>query len=108
MNFNLTDAAKKQILQLNTSGKITNGVFRVQVKAGGCSGFEYVFQLDSQIEDSDFVVELGGVKCAIDDASITLISDSTLDYEMDLSGEKFVVKNPNATAKCGCGNSFAL
>jgi len=83
--------------------------FRIAVLGGGCSGFQYNFEFDAKNpSEQDLVIEKNGVSVVIDDISLGLISGSVLDYFESLGSSGFEVKNPNATAKCGCGNSFAL
>lgn len=108
-NFSISQSAEKEIKKILDSESSESRCFRVKVKVGGCSGFEYVFDYKAEPESGDIEVTLSNnCKVLIDDASITLLENSTLDFEEDLSGARFLVKNPNATAKCGCGNSFAI
>lgn len=82
-------------------------MLRLTVSGGGCSGFQYGFGFDDTVNADDHVFENGGVKVVTDDCSLDLLAGSTLDYVEDLMGASFQIKNPNATASCGCGNSFA-
>ncbi len=107
-SFTVSDTAAARIVFLLSDEK-PGTVFRISVAGGGCSGFSYVFDLDAKgAAESDLVIERGGAKVAIDDVSIGMLAGSELDYAEDLSGAGFSVKNPNATAKCGCGNSFGV
>jgi iron-sulfur cluster insertion protein len=108
-DFSLTDSAAARINQLR-AGEAKPGLqFRVSVKGGGCSGFQYEFLLDdAPAAATDTVVEKDGARVIIDDVSIGLLAGSVLDYTEDLSQAGFAIKNPNATAKCGCGNSFSV
>ena len=81
---------------------------RVFVSGGGCSGFEYGFTFDDEIEDDDIEVENSGVSLVIDSLSFEYLVGSSIDYLEDLQGSRFVVINPNATSTCGCGNSFSV
>ena len=81
---------------------------RVSVSGGGCSGFQYGFNLDNQQNDDDRIIERDGVGVLIDEVSLELLKGSQLDFVEDLIGSYFVVKNPNASSTCGCGSSFAL
>lgn len=83
-------------------------MFRIAVSGGGCSGFQYGFSLDDQRRDDDHVFEDGGVTVVVDAVSLDLIRGAELDYVDDLMGAYFSVKNPNATATCGCGTSFSV
>lgn len=82
-------------------------MLRLTVSGGGCSGFQYGFGFDDSVNEDDFVFERDGTKVVTDDSSLDLLAGATLDYVEDLMGAAFQIKNPNATASCGCGNSFA-
>ena len=81
---------------------------RVAVLAGGCSGFQYKFELDQGAQADDVVVERGGARVLVDPASMDLLAGAVLDYSDALMGAHFVVTNPNATSACGCGTSFSV
>ncbi len=81
---------------------------RVAVLAGGCSGFQYRFELDGTRADDDLVVAAGAAEVVVDPASLDLLAGAELDYTDELMGSHFVVRNPNATSACGCGTSFAI
>jgi iron-sulfur cluster insertion protein len=81
---------------------------RISVSGGGCSGFQYGFALDDQNEDGDVAIEQDGAKVVIDGMSLMYLIGCELDYVEDLTGSYFRVSNPNASASCGCGNSFAI
>lgn len=81
---------------------------RVFITGGGCSGFSYGFTFDEDVDDEDAVVERGGVTMVVDSMSYQYLTGAQIDYREDLQGSQFVVQNPNATATCGCGNSFAI
>ena len=81
---------------------------RVFVSGGGCSGFEYGFTFDDEIEDDDIEVENSGVSLVVDVLSFEYLAGSSIDYLEDLQGSRFVVINPNAISTCGCGNSFSV
>lgn len=81
---------------------------RVAVLAGGCSGFQYKFELDEHRTEDDLVVMVGAARVLVDPASLDLLGGSQLDYTDELMGSHFVVKNPNATSACGCGTSFSV
>jgi len=81
---------------------------RVFVTGGGCSGFEYGFTFDEDVEEDDTRVENQGVALVIDALSYQYLVGASVDYFEDLQGSRFVVTNPNAAATCGCGNSFAI
>lgn len=107
--FSLTPSAAERINFLKSKENNSNLRFRVSVNGGGCSGFQYEFTLDDKTpEDSDTVISASGAQAVIDDVSLGLVSGSILDYTEDLAQAGFIIKNPNATAKCGCGNSFSV
>jgi iron-sulfur cluster insertion protein len=81
---------------------------RVSVLAGGCSGFQYRFELDRERQPDDIVVERDGARVLIDPASLDLLGGAELDYTDELMGSHFTVRNPNATSACGCGTSFSI
>jgi iron-sulfur cluster assembly accessory protein len=81
---------------------------RISVKGGGCSGFQYAFDVDKARADDDFVATRDGVSVVVDPVSLEMMKGSELDFVDDLMGRAFKVKNPNAVAACGCGVSFSL
>ena len=83
-------------------------MLRVAVKGGGCSGFQYKFGLAEAAEADDLVVERDGVTLVVDPVSLELVAGSMVDYVESLGGAAFKVENPNASAGCGCGSSFAV
>jgi len=106
--FAVTPAAFARIAHL-LSGEPAGSVFRVAVDGGGCSGFQYRFNLEQTApEASDLTVREGAAIVAVDEVSLGLLRGAALDYEEDLSSAGFVIRNPNATARCGCGNSFSV
>ena len=80
---------------------------RVFVSGGGCSGFQYGFTFDENIQDGDTKVEKNGVTLLVDPMSFQYLTGAEIDYKEDLEGSQFVIKNPNATTTCGCGSSFS-
>lgn len=85
-----------------------NKLLRVSVEGGGCSGFQYKFDLVDAAEDDDLVVERDGATVLIDSISLPYLAGSEIDYVQELIGSSFKVTNPNATASCGCGTSFSV
>ena len=107
-SFALTPAANKRIAHL-LSDEPEGTAFVVSVLGGGCSGFQYHFDLKVKpSEEGDIMLGENGAKVVVDAVSMGMLAGSTLDYTEDLSGAGFLIKNPNATAKCGCGNSFSV
>ncbi|GDX84406.1 MAG: iron-sulfur cluster insertion protein ErpA [Methylococcaceae bacterium] len=80
---------------------------RVYVSGGGCSGFQYGFTFDEEVNEDDTQIEKNGVTVLIDSTSIGYLAGSEIDYKDDLNGAQFVIRNPNATTTCGCGSSFS-
>jgi iron-sulfur cluster assembly accessory protein len=83
-------------------------MLRLSVEGGGCSGFQYQFGLADSAEPDDAVAETDGVKLLVDPMSLDLVAGSTVEYVESLGGAAFKVTNPQATAGCGCGSSFAV
>ena len=81
---------------------------RVAVLAGGCSGFQYRFELDEAQQPDDLVIERAGARVFIDPVSLDLLAGAELDFTDELMGSHFAVRNPNAKSACGCGTSFSL
>jgi iron-sulfur cluster insertion protein len=112
--FAVTDRAAARIAEIvaetkQVSETAPQGVaLRVAVLAGGCSGFQYRFELDPQTQPDDLVIERGPARVVVDAVSLDLLSGSELDYTDELMGSHFAVRNPNAKSACGCGTSFSV
>ncbi|HEY0959619.1 MAG TPA: iron-sulfur cluster assembly accessory protein [Novosphingobium sp.] len=83
-------------------------ILRLSVEGGGCSGFQYQFGLADAPDADDLVTETDGVRLVVDPVSLDLVAGCTVDFVESLGGAAFRVENPNATAGCGCGSSFAV
>jgi iron-sulfur cluster assembly accessory protein len=83
-------------------------MLRVSVNGGGCSGFQYAFEIDQAAAEDDVVIDAGASRVIIDTTSLAYLSGSELDFVDDLMGQSFRIQNPHATASCGCGTSFAI
>ena len=81
---------------------------RISVKGGGCSGFQYAFDVERSRAEDDFVATRDGATIVVDPVSLEMMKGAELDFVDDLMGQSFRVKNPNATASCGCGVSFSV
>lgn len=103
----VTDNAVKKIAAI-LGAEQAPSVLRVSVEGGGCSGFQYKFDIDKASAPDDFVIERNGAKVVIDPISLQYLAGSRIDYVNELIGASFKIENPNATASCGCGTSFAL
>ena len=105
----ITDGAVNKILSLSNSEDGSNGLnLRVYVTGGGCSGFQYGFSFDKIIDEEDTCITKDGANLVVDSLSLQYLEGSTVDYTEDLTGSKFIIKNPNATTTCGCGESFSI
>ena len=89
-------------------GEPPGSVLRVSVEGGGCSGFQYKFEIEHAQAADDLVISRDGVTVLVDPISVNYMKGSEIDFVDDLIGASFKVKNPNATAGCGCGTSFSL
>ena len=94
----------KQILAQEASG----AMLRIAVLGGGCSGFQYNFSIDDTITNDDATITHDGVCVLVDNVSATYLRGAQLDWVDELIGASFQIRNPNATASCGCGTSFTL
>jgi iron-sulfur cluster assembly accessory protein len=103
----VTESAARRIARI-VAGDVAATALRVSVEGGGCSGFSYRFALAAGPEADDVVIERDGATVVIDTTSLPFIAGSEIDFVDDLMGQSFQVRNPNATASCGCGTSFAL
>ena len=79
---------------------------RVYITGGGCSGFQYGFTFDENMEEGDTAVENEGVQLLVDPMSFQYLMGAEIDYQDDLEGARFIIRNPNAQTTCGCGSSF--
>lgn len=107
-NIAITDSAAAKVLELIHREENDALKLRVFVTGGGCSGFSYGFTFDEDVADDDTVVEREGVTILVDSLSYQYLLGAEVDYREDLQGAQFVIQNPNASATCGCGNSFAV
>jgi iron-sulfur cluster assembly accessory protein len=103
----LSARAAQRISQIVASEPETP-ILRVSVDGGGCSGFQYGFNLIAEPEADDLVIERDGATVVVDPISLQFLGGSEIDFVDDLIGAAFTIKNPNATASCGCGTSFSI
>ncbi len=103
----LTPAAAKRIA-LIAEKQTKPAILRLSVEGGGCSGFQYKFDLADSPDGDDSVSETDGVKLVVDPISLDLVGGSVVDFVESLGGAAFKVENPNAAAGCGCGSSFGI
>ena len=103
----ITERAAKRIGQILKS-EGDGAMLRISVEGGGCSGFQYKFNVERNKADDDTVVSRDAVVVLVDPASVPFLAGSEVDFVDDLIGASFRVSNPNATASCGCGTSFSI
>lgn len=106
--INFTDNAAEKVSELIAEEGNNNLKLRVYVSGGGCSGFQYGFTFDEEVNEDDTSIENRGVTVLIDAMSIQYLTGAEIDYKEDISGAQFVIRNPNATTTCGCGSSFSV
>jgi len=104
----ITESAARRLATLIAAERGDGLMFRVAVTGGGCSGFQYNFAIDDARLDDDLVVERDGATVLIDSVSLDFLKGAEIDFVDDLIGQSFKINNPNATASCGCGTSFAV
>lgn len=102
-----TDSAAAKVGELIREEANPNLKLRVFVQGGGCSGFQYGFTFDENVEEGDTQVGNLGVTLLIDPMSIQYLAGAEIDYREDIEGAQFVIRNPNASTTCGCGSSFS-
>jgi iron-sulfur cluster assembly accessory protein len=103
----VTDRAARRIAHI-LAKEPEGSVLRVAVNGGGCSGFQYSFDISTGRADDDLVIERDGITVLVDPVSLDFLRGSKIDFVDDLIGQSFKVVNPNATASCGCGTSFSM
>ena len=107
VNVTLSASAAKRISKILES-EPEKDALRISVSGGGCSGFQYGFDLDNNAAQDDIVIERDGAKVYIDSISLMYMEGSEIDFVDDLIGAAFKINNPNAIAGCGCGTSFSI
>jgi iron-sulfur cluster insertion protein len=104
--FILTDSAKEQMTKLCKEHDVE--AVRLEVKGGGCAGFQYKWNFANEVSTEDEIVELDQGKFVVDKMSVMFVAGTTIDYVKEVWGSSFQIRNPNATSSCGCGESFAV
>lgn len=110
----ITESAVHKIEELMAEEGNFQLKLRVFITGGGCSGFQYGFSFEETINDDDTVIKKGGndqtiqVQLLIDPISLGYLTGAEIDYKSDLTGEQFIIRNPNAKTTCGCGSSFGI
>jgi iron-sulfur cluster insertion protein len=103
-----TDNAAKKVKELIEEEGSTDLKLRVFVSGGGCSGFQYGFTFEEEVNDDDTQVQKDSVTLLIDPMSLQYLMGAEIDYQDSLQGSQFVIRNPQATTTCGCGSSFSV
>ncbi len=103
-----TDNAANKVKQLIEEEGNADLKLRVFVSGGGCSGFQYGFTFDEEVNEDDTVLNKNGVQLLIDPMSFQYLAGAEIDYKEGLEGSQFVIKNPQAASTCGCGSSFSV
>jgi iron-sulfur cluster assembly accessory protein len=106
-NITVTERAARQIGEI-LRREPPGTMLRVSVEGGGCSGFQYKFDMEKTQAPDDVVIQREGATVLIDNTSLAYLAGSEIDFVDDLIGASFKINNPQATASCGCGTSFSL
>ncbi len=108
MTLQITSAAADRIKKIRLLEKNESLKLRIEILGGGCSGFQYLLNLVETVNADDTIFEKDQAEVIVDGSSLALLEESTLDFVEDLASSQFVISNPQATSKCGCGNSFSI
>lgn len=103
-----TDAAANKVKFLIADEENPALKLRVYITGGGCSGFQYGFTFDDNVNEGDMTIDKQGVSLVVDPMSLQYLVGGTVDYTEGLEGSRFIVTNPNAKTTCGCGSSFSI
>ena len=106
--MSFTDNAANKVQNLVSEEGNNNLKLRVFVTGGGCSGFQYGFTFDEEVQQDDTIIENKGASLLVDPLSYQYLLGAKIDYQEGLEGSRFVVENPMASATCGCGASFSI
>ncbi len=105
----ITEIAAKKVLEIIAGDPgLKDAGFRLGIQGAGCSGFQYVFGMETDITEDDTILESNGVKLVVDPMSYQYLGGVVINFTKDLMGEAFTIENPNAKSTCGCGNSFSI
>ncbi len=102
-----TPSAASKVSELISEEGNPGLMLRVYIQGGGCSGFQYGFTFDEEIQDGDTEIVTDGVTLVVDPTSMQYLTGAEIDYTEGLQGAQFVIRNPNAATTCGCGSSFS-
>jgi iron-sulfur cluster insertion protein len=106
-SITISDRAANRIAEI-LKGEAALSLLRVSVEGGGCSGFQYRFDLVTERAPDDLLIERDGARVIVDPVSLGFLHGAELDFVEDLIGAQFKLNNPNVTAACGCGTSFSI
>src|SRR5688572_15645470 len=106
--LNFTNAAAHKVGELIEQEGNAALKLRVYVQGGGCSGFQYGFTFDEEVQEGDTEIANGGVTLLVDPMSVQYLMGAEIDYREVLSCAQFIIRNPNASTTCGCGSSFSV
>lgn len=106
INFSITDSAAHKMKEVLNTLQDPPQMLRVSIQGGGCAGFQYRFDIETEEDEGDTRFEKNGVTVLIDPISAVYLNDAVLDYESGLMESRFVLRNPHAKTTCGCGQSF--
>ncbi len=107
--ISFSESAIEQIKAVKTKEQNKDKFLRISVSGGGCSGFQYIFELDKDISKDDInLLEDKDLLAVTDETSLPFLQGSVVEYVQELGASYFKVSNPNATANCGCGSSFSI
>ena len=107
-DLSLSPAAAQRVRTLLEAEGKPGLMFRVSVSGGGCSGFQYGFDLETETGSDDLILDRDGVVLVVDESSLDILKGSQVDFTETLMASAFVVNNPNTSSTCGCGTSFSL
>lgn len=107
-SFKISDSAAARIVEIINAKNWQGKRLRINVLGGGCSGFQYQIDFDDKQNSDDILFHKNSAEVVIDETSLGLLENSELDFKDTIWESGFQIKNPNATAKCGCGNSFSI
>ncbi|HRK24700.1 MAG TPA: iron-sulfur cluster insertion protein ErpA [Beijerinckiaceae bacterium] len=106
-DVSVTPRAARRIAAI-LKDEVAGAMLRVSVKGGGCSGFQYAFEVEPRAATDDLSIVQDGVTVLVDPTSLPFLKGAAIDFVDDLMGASFRVNNPNATVACGCGTSFSI
>jgi len=108
LDLRMTDDAALRLQKLIVAEKTPNLCLRISVNGGGCGGFSYAFKFDANRQTDDVIITHLGATLLVDPISHGFLKGAVFDYVETIESAQFVIKNPNATSSCGCGNSFSM